>query len=149
MRKFNWEILLSHNHWVTLKIGERKLKVCARCLGVVVGFFTFTLTVTFYSFPFFQELSFPYQFIICLILVSPAIFDWLTQKWGIRESSNPIRIFTGFFEGSSVVFLYLTRIPFIQKILVLLLVGVLTLNIGFVGEKLLKRKSLLLNCPCK
>ncbi|MGP3667090.1 MAG: DUF2085 domain-containing protein [Candidatus Bathyarchaeota archaeon] len=140
MKKFNWEVLFSHNHWITLKIKEKRFKICARCLGVVAGFLTFTLAVTFFSFPFFHELSFPYQLVICLILVSPAIFDWITQRWGLRESNNSLRIFTGFFEGSSVVFLYLTNVSFIQKIVIILFIGALTLNIGFAGERLLKRK---------
>lgn len=140
MRKFNWEFLLSHSHWITLKVKGKRLKICARCLGVTIGFFTSILTITFFGLPFFQELSFPYQLIICLILVSPAIFDWITQKWGFRESNNSLRVFTGFLEGLSVVLLCLTKVSFTQKIVTILFIGMLTLNIGFVGEKLIKRK---------
>lgn len=131
--------MLSHNHPVTIRLKGRKLRVCARCLGVVLGFLALTLTIKLYSLTFFQKLSFPYQLTICLILASPAIVDWVTQKWGIRESNNSLRVFTGFFEGLAAVLLYLSAAPLTQKILILLFVEALTLNIGFAGERLLKK----------
>ncbi len=46
MKNFNWEILIAHNHWVTLSFYGKKVKVCARCLGVTIGFFIFLMVTS-------------------------------------------------------------------------------------------------------
>ncbi|MCX8176003.1 MAG: DUF2085 domain-containing protein [Candidatus Bathyarchaeota archaeon] len=135
MKNFNWEILITHNHWVTLPFYGKKVRVCARCLGVTTGFFTFLITTLIADFTFFSLLNPVYQLALSLSLVSPAIFDWITQCWRFRESNNKLRIFTGFLEGGGVVFLYLSSLLFIQKFFILLLAGGVILNLGFLGRK--------------
>ncbi|RLI05789.1 hypothetical protein DRO26_01235 [Candidatus Bathyarchaeota archaeon] len=133
----NWEILIAHNHWITINFCGRKLKVCARCFGVVIGFSTFLTLTTLVEFKFFQTLNVLYQLCFCVGLALPVIIDWVTQTWKLRESNNRIRILTGFLEGASVVFLYLTSLSLVQKIFVLMTVSGLTLNLGFLGEKII------------
>ena len=135
MKNFNWETLIAHNHWVTLSFYGKKVKVCARCLGVTTGFFIFLMVTSIVDFTFFSLLNPVYQLALCLSLVFPAIFDWITQCWKFRESNNKLRIFTGFLEGGGAIFLYLSSLPFLQKIFVLLLIGGIVLNLGFWGKK--------------
>ena len=139
MSRISLESLLAHNHSITITVLNRKLKVCARCSGAVVGF-TLLLSSTFIlDYSFFLSLHAAHQLLLCVALVFPAILDWTTQTWKLRNSNNTLRFSTGFLEGSAVVFLQLSAFPLIQKIFILLLIGGLVLNAGFLGGKLRKQ----------
>jgi uncharacterized membrane protein len=135
--KVSWEILIAHNHWITLTIHGKKLRVCARCSGVTLGFFTMLMTTIFLEFPYFQQLPAYFQVGFCIALVLPVIFDWVTQSWRLRESNNRLRFFTGFLEGVAVIFLYISALSLIQKFLIVILIGGTVLSIGRIGSKLI------------
>ena len=139
MRRLSLESLIAHNHPITLTIHGRKLKICARCSGAIAGF-TATLTLAFLvSYVFFLQLHPAYQLAFCLGLAMPAIIDWITQTWRLRESNSTLRFSTGFLEGAAVVFLQLSSIPLAQKFFFLLLIGGIVLNVGFLGRRLFGR----------
>ena len=89
--------LLAHNHWLTLNILGYDVRVCARCFGYTLGFTT--------PFLFFRALrveptlmGISWQ-LVCLLLALPLTVDWVTQSWGLRKSSNFVRLFTGILFG--------------------------------------------------
>lgn len=90
----------------------------------------------FLEFSYFQQLPAYFQVGFCIALILPAIVDWITQSWRLRESNNELRFFTGFLEGVAVIFLYLSALPLIQKFLIVILIGGVVLSIGRVGSKL-------------
>ena len=142
MKLSNLWILLAHDHWITINIGGRELRVCARCSGVLTGFTLFLGLTFLIDLWFFYVLPITYQILLCIILLLPAIVDWTTQKIGFRESNNRLRVFTGMFEGFSVVLLALIPIPLIQKVLIVVLVGGLTLTVGYTGRKILDKPKI-------
>jgi uncharacterized membrane protein len=93
--------LLSHHtadkihRCLRLKFGSHQLDLCARCTGSYLGIMT-----GFFSLYLFKSALNEVQlvFLICL-LASPALLDWFTQKLDLRESTNKIRVATGFLLG--------------------------------------------------
>lgn len=123
MAASKWEKLIAHSHWVTLRIGGRSLKVCARCTGCVVGFSLLLLLTLLVSFKAFTALPVHWQLLICVLFATPAILDWLTQSYGLRSSSNRLRIATGFLEGVGVALLSLMVTPLVLKVVILACIG--------------------------
>ena len=90
--------LLAHNHWFTLRLFNYKIRLCARCSGYLTGLFIY------YTIPIIRDLkimqwSQSSSVYYSLLLSTPVILDWLTQAWGIRTSSNPLRFLTGISMG--------------------------------------------------
>ena len=89
--------LLAHNHWLTLNILGHDIRVCARCSGYTLGF-----TAPFLVFnalgvePMLMGVAWQ---LVCLLLALPLSVDWVTQSWGLRRSSNSVRLFTGILLG--------------------------------------------------
>ena len=92
-------LLLSHHSWRKLSHTFRiplcgtTLYVCARCSGIVAGFFVGLLYVdlliaTFSNYP-----------ILIGILTLPAAIDWFFQVFKRRESNNLRRVVTGALHG--------------------------------------------------
>ena len=111
-----WQ-LFAHRHWITIKVSGNVIRLCARCSGTVLGFFL----VIFYSFilPFNNPLS-PHFIVLCVLLAMPTSIDWLTQTWRLRESSNRLRLFTGFLEGVGVGLVSFIDIDKVSKYLLLI-----------------------------
>ena len=93
--------LLAHNHWFTLNLYGYKLRLCARCSGYLLGFTVPML--------FLDSLANPLGFLgngvqqlVCVILALPYTLDWVTQSWGFRQSSNPVRLATGILLGVDI-----------------------------------------------
>ncbi|WP_309492122.1 DUF2085 domain-containing protein [Candidatus Hecatella orcuttiae] len=139
VKVLNWESLLSHRHWVTLRLGGKDIHICARCLGVYMGFSSLIAATALYEVPLFHGLSFPYQVFFCILLLFPAAFDWLTQTWGFRKGTNRWRVSTGFLEGVAVALLSLTAVSLALKVAVVLFVGFSIVYIGFLGRRLKPR----------
>lgn len=78
----------------TLKFKDKYFPVCARCTGIYIGmlFFLFISLFVYYKY------SFGLLLIACIMIIPTAI-DGITQLLGFRESTNFIRVFTGFFGG--------------------------------------------------
>ena len=106
--------LLAHDHWFTLSLLGRELRLCARCSGYLIGFAAPTLLS---DDP--QALLGPgLQWLALLLLATPLALDWVTQSWGLRESTNPLRLATGILMGLDIYLLYGLSIQARETILV-------------------------------
>lgn len=131
-----WSSLIAHRHYIEVKSGKWSLRVCARCTGVVLGFTSFITLVTLLTITF----TLPIELLILssIALTLPAITDWLTQSWGLRESTNALRLLTGMGEGAGVALLSFLPLPFLDKmVLLLLLMGFVV----FLGQLRLGSRS--------
>jgi len=105
----HWDSLLAHSHWFSIRACGRELRLCARCSGVVLGFLSVkSLLTALFTSSFSGVIPFQTGFTVALLLCIPAIVDWMTQNGGLRESTNPIRLFTGFLEGVGILCLSMT-----------------------------------------
>ena len=136
MKTNNLWRLLAHKHWVTLIVLNKEIRLCARCTGYIVGFYTLSTLYTISSLHFLSSLDITLQLILCSILSIPLALDWITQTWGLRKSNNKLRFFTGFILGFGVYFLSLSKASFqIKTILgISLSVGITTL--GLIGKRI-------------
>lgn len=106
-----WQ-LVAHRHWYTLSFFGREFRLCARCSGYVFGLSTLMALLNF-GIPVFPSLKTDLQFFFCFLCVLPLAFDWLTQSWGLRDSSNNLRFFTGLILGiGTSLFSLMEAIPF-------------------------------------
>jgi len=96
--------LVAHSHWITLHVFGRRIRLCARCTGYVVGFLVMMASRALLGMSPLSHLSPGVQMVTCILLLVPLAVDWLTQSWGWRESSNGIRLLTGMFLGVGVAF---------------------------------------------
>ncbi len=115
MGQFDWNILIRHGHWITVPLGSRRLNICARCSGTVIGFVLFIALVWIIEPSAFLDLSLQYQLLICLLLALPAPLDWLSQAYTLRESTNTLRALTGFLEGIAVALFSTANASFMFK----------------------------------
>ncbi len=78
------------------------LVACSRCLGIYTGFiFSLMFLIAAYGF-FTRGLHLTWT----ILLLVPMGIDGLTQLFRMRESSNPIRFFTGYLAGLSVAMVF-------------------------------------------
>lgn len=66
------------------------MPICSRCLFMLIGLCTF---------PFFLFLATPIWFCYGILMQLPMLVDGLTQRFGKRTSTNPLRILTGSISG--------------------------------------------------
>lgn len=93
-------LLAHHGHdqlqrTIHLKLGSQDLYLCARGVGRYSGIIAIFILKNFLSIPLWL---YPLSFVIFPI---PSTIDWALQKACKRESSNSIRIPTGFLVGVS------------------------------------------------
>jgi uncharacterized membrane protein len=130
-KKLEYWKLLAHNHYFTLNIFGHKLRLCARCSGYLLGILTSIFYFNYLSNPLvFLDLGFQQQ--TCVILALPYALDWITQSWGFRESSNPVRLVTGILLGVDLILfssigssLQESRITFVGGVLFVAFIGYL------------------------
>ena len=130
-----WNQLLAHRHWITLHAFGKKLRLCARCSGVVLGFLSARTALWGLSFVLSYAIPFPIGFAASLLLALPAILDWVTQAMGFRKSHNRLRMITGFLEGAGVGLLSLAEAPALLRFLVVFTINVGVLGLGHVGRR--------------
>lgn len=75
-------------------IKNHQFPVCARCTGFYTGLLAYIIINNFYNID---------SLLFSLILILPTTIDGLTQYFGPRESTNPIRFITGFFGGIGLI----------------------------------------------
>jgi uncharacterized membrane protein len=75
-------------------------------------------------------------FILALIFALPAVVDWMTQIVGLRESTNKLRIATGFLEGIGVLLLSLTDLSSLEKFLIVSVISVSFVSVGVLMRRL-------------
>jgi len=128
--------LLAHKHWITLIVLNKEIRLCARCTGYIVGFYTLSTLYTISSLNFLSSLDITLQLILYSIFSIPLALDWITQTWELRKSNNKLRCFTGFILGFGVSFLSLSNASFQIKIIlgISLSVGITTL--GLIGKRI-------------
>jgi uncharacterized membrane protein len=78
------------------------LVACSRCLGIYSGFFFSFIFLIFACGLFTRGLNFIYA----VLLLVPMAVDGLAQLFRLRESSNPVRFFTGYLAGFSVAMVF-------------------------------------------
>jgi uncharacterized membrane protein len=88
-------IIEHHPPWLRdrclhLRVLGADIYPCARCTGTVLG-----LTLTLLLAPRWNNLMIPW------LLALPAFLDWGTQKLGLRESNNKLRLVSGFILGAA------------------------------------------------
>lgn len=110
--------LVAHNHWITLDILGRELKLCARCSGYVSGSLILMASHEFLRLPFFNSLNARAQMFLCLLLLLPSVSDWMTQSWGWRESNNGLRLLTGLLLGFGVYLFFKVEMMAPFKVLI-------------------------------
>lgn len=94
-------LLLSHHRadklhrTIQVRICQRNLYLCARGVGRYSGLIAAFIMNGFLGIPLWL---YPYGFVFFPL---PSTIDWATQKIGLRESRNTIRISTGFLLGVS------------------------------------------------
>ena len=72
----------------------RQFPVCARCTGIHLGYLSLFLFL-------FQLIYI--NWILSIILILPTLIDGLTQAYLNRESTNSIRVISGFLAGIGVM----------------------------------------------
>lgn len=89
----------------TLSLGGMQLPMCARDTGIYLGIF---ITIVFlYATKRFNADKPPellYSLVLCISTV-PMLFDGVSSYLGLRESNNVLRLITGIYFGSSLMFL--------------------------------------------
>jgi len=101
--------LLAHQHWITLRLFKREVRLCARCTGYVTGLVIYSFIRNFFDLHFFYSLSIWSQLYLCSLFAIPLMFDWVTQSWGWRDSNNRLRLSTGAVLGLGVALLLSTE----------------------------------------
>lgn len=75
-------------------INKYQFPICARCTGLLLGYFLGVLILIFIG-----EISFIFNVIFILIM----FIDWFIQHQGIKMSNNLRRLFTGSLCGIGVI----------------------------------------------
>jgi len=134
-----WRIV-AHNHWFTLKLFNRELRICSRCSGYLAGFSVFLLSQNLLR-SLFLGLEVEIQLMICFLTVIPMSTDWLTQSWGFRESNNQLRFATGAILGIGMILFYAsTAVPSV-KIFSSLIAASAIVFLGLFGKSVVRRKN--------
>ena len=107
--------LLAHQHWITLRLFKREVRLCARCTGYAIGLLAYLPIRSSPILSLFYTLELPFQLLLCSLFSTPLMFDWITQSWGWRESNNRLRLVTGAIMGLGVALFLSTEAPFYTK----------------------------------
>lgn len=123
-----WKKLLAHRHWITLRLFDKQLRLCARCTGIVLGFTSLKTGSILYS----SSIIFPSTigFLLALFFTLPSIIDWMTHNLNLRQSNNSVRILTGFLEGLGIGLLSFTNLSVVTRVLVIIFLGASVIAIG-------------------
>lgn len=121
--------LLAHNHWYTLYLMGYELRLCARCSGYVLGLTAFTVSTSLLGLATGLWSESVMLFAI-VVLSIPMILDWVTQSWGLRESTNFTRLLTGTLMGLGIGVFSQLSMSLEAKRLIFMLIAVAVLMGG-------------------
>ncbi|WP_407391948.1 DUF2085 domain-containing protein [Methanobrevibacter sp.] len=93
-------------------IKGHQFPVCARCTGFYAGLLAYLIYCCFYTHSY--DLT---MFFISIILIIPVAVDGLTQYFGPRESTNPLRFVTGFIGGIGLIIFFKIILRWISYVL--------------------------------
>jgi uncharacterized membrane protein len=130
--------VFAHQHWITLHIFDKKLRLCARCTGIVLGFIFLKLSMVLSASSF--ALPATTGVVLAFSFTLPSIIDWLTSKLQLRHSDNTVRMLTGVFEGGGIGLLSLTNLSLFLRILIITVIGMSIMAIGN-SKNIFKRKN--------
>jgi uncharacterized membrane protein len=126
--------LLAHNHWYTLNLLGVELRLCARCSGYLIGLTSFTLLTGFLGLN--TGLWSQFSMIFAIVALSlPLIGDWVTQSWGLRDSTNFIRFVTGTLMGLGIGVFSQMSISLQTKRMIFMWIAMAVLLAGLRGIK--------------
>jgi len=94
----------------TLYFDGIKMPVCARDLSIYVAT---ALGLVYFRLKGFGGKEFKINYILTVLLFLPTALDGLTQLFGFRESTNLLRLVTGFPYGIGYAYLIVWVLPFI------------------------------------
>jgi len=129
MERIDWSQLLSHSHWIAFNLQGQNIRLCARCLGTVLGF-----SINLLILLLIKANAPSYIVLFSCALCAPAIVDWVTQSWGLRNSSNKLRLLTGFMEGTGIALLSILSLPFTLKFMIVLYLVTGVFVFGSIGK---------------
>ena len=108
-----------------------RVRLCARCSGYLLGFIAPHLVYNYFRVDLLGSMDPDTQLLACVLFALPYALDWVTQSWGIRESSNWLRLATGILLGVDIFIfsrggsLHTRRLIFIGVALIVALIGYL------------------------
>jgi len=140
MERFDWTLLVRHNHPMTIGFGKTQISICARCTGTMLGFFSLMVLAQIANLSAFINLGLTQQLLICFLLITPLCFDWLTQTLGLRGSTNFIRSGTGLLEGLSVALLSMAAATIEFKFAIVSGVGAAIVMVGLLARRYVNRR---------
>ena len=127
---------MAHKHWITLRVLNNEIRLCARCAGYIIGFYVISTLSAISSLSFLSRLNITRQLILCAIFSTPLALDWVTQTWKLRKSNNKLRFFTGFILGFGVFFLSLSNAAFHIKIILSISLSMGIITLGLMGKRI-------------
>ncbi|MHA1298829.1 MAG: DUF2085 domain-containing protein [Candidatus Helarchaeota archaeon] len=99
-----------YTHTILLNFRDKEIRLCARCTGIYTGLIVGIVGPAIFGFWLFGKSFDPYKSLIsAIILATPLLIDWGTQKVGLRESKNILRVTTGFLFGVGFSLIQFTR----------------------------------------
>jgi uncharacterized membrane protein len=84
--------------------------VCARDVSIYTAT---ALGLIFFRLKGFGDKEFKINYVLTVLLFLPAVLDGLTQLFGWRESTNELRLITGFPFGIGYAYLIVWALPFV------------------------------------
>lgn len=87
----------------TFKLKGHYFPVCSRCTGMYIGMFSF------FIFSYFNLVHYSINFtLLGFLMVIPTAIDGFTQLFGLRESNNYLRFFSGLIGGIGLLILVIS-----------------------------------------
>lgn len=134
-----WRRLIAHNHWFTIRILNKEIRLCSRCTGYVSGYLACKALSFLLILNVFYSLETTVKLAISLILTVPFALDWITQSWGLRNSNNWLRFLTGFILGTGVCFLSFSGVQQNLRLAIPICLGTILLACGLSGKLKVER----------
>ena len=99
----------------SIKYNGRYFGLCARCTSMYLGAF-----ISLITFPlWYGQISTMNAIFLGIILLMPGGVDGTTQMFGSRESTNRLRLITGFFLGGGIVILNKGIVLYLHNLILL------------------------------
>ena len=134
--------LIAHNHWFTIRILDREVRLCSRCTGYISGYLACKALSFLLILNVVYSLETVVKLAISLILLVPFALDWITQSWGLRNSNNWLRFTTGFILGTGVWFLSISEVQQNLKLAIPLYLGTIILACGLSAKLKVTRRRI-------
>jgi uncharacterized membrane protein len=101
----------------SLFFDDIQMPVCSRCASIYVAT---ALGLIFFRLKGFGDKEFKINYVLTVLLFLPTAIDGLTQLSGGRESTNELRLITGFPYGIGYAYLIVWALPFVFLLLTLI-----------------------------